>query len=91
MNKAEFIVKLSEELGTTKTEANKNFDAVIKCITTTMIDNDELRFTGFGSFKAKQTKATEVKTPRGTMAKVPAQRRISFSVGSDFKSIVNNK
>ena len=56
-----------------------------------MIDNDELRFTGFGSFKAKQTKATEVKTPRGTMAKVPAQRRISFSVGSDFKSIVNNK
>jgi hypothetical protein len=32
-----------------------------------------------------------VKTPKGTMAKVPAQRRISFSVGSDFKAIVNNK
>jgi nucleoid DNA-binding protein len=45
----------------------------------------------FGSFKAKNKEATEVKTPKGTMAKVPAQRRISFSVGSDFKAIVNNK
>ena len=38
-----------------------------------------------------ETEAKEVKTPRGTIAKVPAQRRISFSVGSDFKAIVNNK
>ena len=56
-----------------------------------MRDNDELRFTGFGTFKAKQTKATEVRTPKGIMAKVPAKRRVSFSVGSEFKVTVNNK
>jgi DNA-binding protein HU-beta len=91
MNKTEFIEKLSKELGTTKTEANKKFDSVIKCITQAMRDNDELRFIGFGTFKAKQTKAMEIKTPKGTMAKVPVRRRVSFSVGSDFKAIVNNK
>jgi len=91
MNKTEFIEKLSKELDTTKTEANKNFDAVIKCIAQAMKDNDELRFTGFGTFKAKQTEEKQVKTPSGTMAIVPAQRRISFSVGSNFKSIVNDK
>jgi DNA-binding protein HU-beta len=91
MNKTDFIVKLSEELGTTKTEAGKNFDAVIKCIAHAMKDNDELRFIGFGSFKAKNKEATEVRTPKGTMAKVPAQRRVSFSVGSEFKAIVNGK
>jgi len=32
MSKTEFIEKLSKELDTTKTEASKNFDAVIKCI-----------------------------------------------------------
>ena len=32
----------------------------------------------------------EVKTPRGTIAKVPAQRRVSFSVGSEFKAVVNS-
>ncbi len=51
--------------------------------------NDKLRFIGFGSFKAKQTKVKEVKTPIGTIAKVPAQRRVSFSAGSKFKAIVN--
>ena len=91
MNKTEFIAKLSEELKTTKTEANKNFDAVIKCIAHAMKYNDELRFIGFGSFKAKNKEATEVKTPKGTMAKVPAQRRVSFSVGSEFKAVVNGK
>ena len=91
MNKAEFIEKLSKELDTTKIAASKSFDAVIKCIAQAMKDNDELRFTGFGSFKAKQTQAKEVKTPKGTIAKVPAQRRVSFSVGSDFKAIINEK
>jgi len=91
MNKTDFIVKLSEELGTTKTEANKNFEAIIKCIAHAMKDNDELRFTGFGTFKAKNKEATEVRTPKGTMAKVPAQRRVSFSVGSDFKATANGK
>ena len=91
MNKADFIIKLSEELGTTKTEANKNFEAIIKCIAQAMKDNDELRFTGFGTFKAKNKEATEVRTPKGTMAKVPAQRRVSFSVGSEFKATVNGK
>ena len=91
MNKTEFIEKLSKELDTTKTEASKNFDAVIKCIAHAMKDNDELRFTGFGTFKAKNKEATEVRTPKGTMAKVPAQRRVSFSVGSEFKTIANGK
>jgi len=91
MNKTEFIEKLSKELDTTKTEASKNFDAVIKCIAHAMKDNDELRFTGFGTFKAKNKEATEVRTPKGTMAKVPAQRRVSFSVGSDFKATANGK
>ena len=89
MNKQEFITKLSEELKTTKVDAGKSFDAIIKCIAQVMKDNDELRFTGFGTFKAKNTPEKEVKTPKGIMAKVPAQRRVSFSVGSEFKATVN--
>ena len=91
MNKSEFIDKLSKELDTSKAAATRYLDKVFKCIAASLKDNDELRFIGFGTFKAKQTKAKEVKTPRGTMAKVPAQRRVSFSVGSEFKAIVNGK
>ena len=91
MNKSEFIDKLSKELDISKAEAGRHLDKVFKCIATSLKDKDELRFVAFGTFKAKQTKAKEVKTPRGTVAKVPAQRRVSFSVGSEFKSVVNNK
>ena len=91
MNKTDFIVKLPEELGTTKVEASKTFDIFTKCIAHVIKDDNELKFVGFGTFKAKNKEATEVKTPRGTMAKVPAQRRVSFSVGSEFKTIANGK
>jgi nucleoid DNA-binding protein len=54
-----------------------------------MRDNDELKFIGFGTFKAKQTEEKQVKTLRGYVAKVLAQRRISFSVRSEFKVYCN--
>ena len=89
MNKSEFIEKFSKELDVAKTTAAKNFNAVTKCLAKSIKNNDELRFVGFGIFKAK--KAKEVKTPRGTMAKVPEQRKVSFSLGSEFKAVVNGK
>ena len=91
MNKTEFIEKLSSGLDMTKAEAGRCLDKVLKCVVTSMRDHNELKFIGFGTFKAKNKEATEVKTPRGTMAKVPAQRRVSFSVGSEFKATVNGK
>ena len=90
MNKSEFIEILSKEMNTSKAEAGRHLDKVFKCIATSLKDKDELRFIGFGTFKAKQTEEKEVKTPRGTIAKVPAARRVSFSVGSEFKAVVNN-
>ncbi|MFQ3306834.1 MAG: DNA-binding protein HU-beta [Candidatus Midichloriaceae bacterium] len=91
MNKGEFIEKLSKEIGTTKTEANKNLDILIKCISESLKDNDELRFVGFGTFKAKNNPEKRVKTPKGVMANVPAQRGVRFSVGSEFKNTINKK
>jgi DNA-binding protein HU-beta len=91
MNKGEFIERLSKELGTTKTEANKNLDILLKCISESLKDNDELKFVGFGTFKAKNSPEKTVKTPKGVLVKVPAQRGVRLSVGSEFKKTVNSK
>ena len=91
MNKNEFLDILSKDLECTKTKANIVLNSVFKCIAQSLKDSSELRFIGFGSFKVKYTTAKEVRTPRGTIAEVPAQKRVSFSVGSEFKTIVNNK
>jgi len=40
---------------------------------------------------AKNKEAADVRTLKGIMAKVPAQRGVSISVENELKSIVNNK
>lgn len=91
MNKAEFIEKLAEELAVSNYEAAKNFNAVVKCIVHSMKENDELKFSGFGTFKAKQIKAINMRLPNGEKVYVEARRKVRFSVGKDFKSAVNSK
>ena len=91
MNKTEFVKLLAEKMETSTINADKNLKLVFETIGEAISKEDTLAFVGFGTFKAKNKEATEVKTPRGTMAKVPAQRRVSFSVGSEFKTIVNRK
>lgn len=91
MNKAEFIDLLSKELNTTKVEASNALDGVLKTIIHSMKKSDELRFIGFGTFKAKKTKAREVTTPKRQTVKVPAQRQVKLSIGQTFKDVVNKK
>jgi nucleoid DNA-binding protein len=69
MNKTEFIEKLSTELDTSKVEAGKYLDKVFKCIATSMKDNDELRFVGFGSFKAKKHRSKRSQNSQGNYSK----------------------
>jgi DNA-binding protein HU-beta len=91
VNKAEFIEKLAEELVVTKSEAAKNFNAVVKCIVHFMKENDELKFSGFGTFKVKKTKDSKMRLLNGEKVYVEAKRKVRFSVGKDFKSAVNGK
>ena len=91
MNKIEFVEKLSKELKISKIETSKTLDTVLKCIMQSLKTNDHLRFVGFGTFKVKKVKASEVTTPKGDTVKVPAHKRVSLSVGDVFKKVVNNK
>ena len=67
MNKAEFVEKLSQELDTTKVEATKSLDAVLKCIAQSLKANDNLKFVGFGAFRVKKVEAREMKVPNGKL------------------------
>lgn len=91
MNKTEFIDLLSKELNTTKVAAGNVLDGVLKTITHVMKESDELRFVGFGTFKARKTKAREVTTPKGKVVKVSSQRQVKLTIGKTFKDIVNKK
>ncbi|MDZ5761685.1 HU family DNA-binding protein [Candidatus Cyrtobacter comes] len=91
MNKSDFVDGLSKELGKSKAETARLLDSVLKHVVNTVTQNDELQFIGFGTFKKKDIAERKVRTPKGTVAKVRAQKRISFTVGKEFKRIVNGE
>ncbi len=85
MNKQDFIKLLAAKAGSSATEADKWFKSVTDTIGDAIQKTDDLRFVGFGSFKSKIRKASDVKTPRGDTVHVPEKRVVSFSVGSELK------
>ena len=78
MNKSEFIDKLSKELDISKAEAGRHLNKVFKCISTSLKDKDELRFVGFGTFKAKQTKAKVSKNTKRNYGKSASTEKGKF-------------
>jgi DNA-binding protein HU-beta len=91
MNKADFVKLLSKNMDSSMASAEKSLNIVFKTIGEAITKEDVLTFVGFGTFKASISKAREVKTPRGTMVKVPKKRLIRFSPGSDLKSKADSK
>ena len=85
MNKQDFIKLLAAKAGSSATEADKWFKSVTDTIGDAIQKTDDLRFVGFGSFKSKIRKASDVKTPRGDTVHVPEKRVVTFSVGSELK------
>jgi DNA-binding protein HU-beta len=85
MNKQDFLRLLAEKAGSSIVEADKWFKAVTETIGNAVQITDDLRFVGFGSFKSKTRKASDVKTPIGTIVHVPAKRVVTFSAGTELK------
>ena len=91
MNKADFVKLLAKNMDSSIADADKSLKIIFKTIGEAISQEDMLIFTGFGTFKTSVSKAREVKTPRGTMVKVPEKRVVRFSPGSELKSKVESK
>ncbi|MBI2953956.1 MAG: HU family DNA-binding protein [Chloroflexi bacterium] len=76
----------------TQSKANEVVNAVFDSITETLSRGDEVRIMGFGSFKAAERAARTARNPRtGEMIKVPAQRRPTFSPGTQLTEAVRGQ
>lgn len=92
IGKTELAQQVAEQAGLSRTQANKAVDAVLESITTTLQKGDEVRLTGFGSFKVTQTKARTGRNPRtGATLNIAAGKRPTFTAGSRLKQTVGGK
>ena len=90
MNKVEFIARVAEVAGTTKTDAALAVNAALCTITETLAKGESIQFVGFGSFNVKDRAARTATIP-GTSktVQVAASKAISFKAGKDLKTSVN--
>jgi nucleoid DNA-binding protein len=92
IGKTELAQQVAEQAGLSRSQANKAVDAVLESITTALQQDDEVRLTGFGSFKVTQTKARTGRNPRtGETLNIAAGKRPTFTAGSRLKQSVGGK
>ena len=89
MNKADIINSVHEEVEISKTEAERVFDTILKCIVDTLKDGDEVSIAGLGIFSAKMRAARTARNPRtGEPVEVPSMRVPKFRAAKALKEAV---
>lgn len=90
MNKTDLVAAVAEDVQITKEKAAAAIESVIKNIQSALVDGEEVRLPGFGSFKAVQRKATTARNPRtGETVPVAACTVPKFSAAKGLKEAIN--
>ena len=90
MDKGDLISAVAKDLDVTLGGANKAIASVIDNITKVLASGESLQFTGFGTFKVNDRKATTGRNPRtGEAIDIPARKVPAFSAGKTLKDAVN--
>ena len=80
MNMTDLIDHVVQEAGLDKRAARKAVDAVLSGITATAEKGEDVKLTGFGVFKMRETEAREGKNPKtGEPISIPAGRKLVFA------------
>ena len=89
MNKADIINKVHEELGITKSDAEKAVETVLSCVVDSLVAGQEVSIAGLGIFSAKMRNARTARNPRtGESIEVPAMRVPKFRAAKALKDAV---
>lgn len=83
MTKSDLISELSKDMGISGNQAGKVVNKVFDIIGEALQKGDDVRITGFGTFRQTETKERPGRNPRtGEQIQIPASKRVSFTAGS---------
>ena len=85
MNKADLIVRIAEDAGITKIQANAALDSLIDAVTRTLKADGKVKLVGFGTFDTYKRKARVGRNPgNGDVIKIKARRVARFKAGKEL-------
>ncbi|HZU06329.1 MAG TPA: HU family DNA-binding protein [Chloroflexota bacterium] len=83
LGKADIAQQVAQRTGLPRVQATKVVDALADVVRSALARGEEVRITGFGSWRVSETKARKGRNPRtGEPIEIKAGRRVSFSPGS---------
>lgn len=88
----DFANRLRERFGLTSADAYKLIDIMFEEITESLINGEEVKFAGLGSFKILTKPERMGRNPKtGEPAVITARRVVSFRPSNEFRERVANK
>ena len=89
MTKSELVQKLADGAGIAKKQAGSVLETLVDVTVSTVRKGDPVKIPGLGTFRKVQTKARMGRNPQtGEPIKIPARRKVRFSVAKTFKETV---
>ena len=88
----DLAIKLRDKFGFTMSQSEKLVDLIFNEISEALVNGEEVKFAGFGTFKILDKSARIARNPRtGETAIVSARRFTSFHPSNEFRTRVSKK
>ena len=92
MTKSQLLQKLADAAGISKKQADAMLEGLVNLTVGSVRKGDPVKIQGLGTFLKVQTKARMGRNPQtGEPIKIPARKKVRFSVAKTFKEAVLGK
>jgi DNA-binding protein HU-beta len=92
VTKSELIQLISADAGLSQSQTGKIVNRLFDAIAEALQKGDEVRLTGFGTFRVTDTAARTGRNPRtGTAIQIPPGKRVSFAAGTGLVGAVRGE
>ena len=89
MTKAQLVAKLAEGTGVSRKQADDVLGSMIDTVVKTVKKGESVKIPGLGIFRLRRMKARMGRNPQtGEPIKIPARKKVGFSVARAFKDTV---
>jgi DNA-binding protein HU-beta len=89
MTKAQLVTKLAEESGVSRKQADQLLDCLVETVVKSVKKGESVKIPGLGIFRLRKMKARMGRNPQtGESIKIPARKKVGFSVAKTFKETV---
>ena len=89
LGKTELVKRTAEKTGLSSSKADQSVNAVLDVIADALSRGEEVRLTGFGTFRVTETKERTGRNPRtGEPITIKAGRRPAFTPGAKLAEAV---